>query len=194
MSSLCRTSARSLTFLVCMSNTLGLVFFSHSNSTWFRFLIELEWSIARPAPPLLWIWSSLPLECASPFPWIFAALQELFSTSLSLDRISPMQFNRRVFTCMAHGSLTSLPSSTHYAMFMALFTWVSSPPSPQYDLVVYSYVDWVGCLDTRYSTLGYAVFLGDNLVFRSSRHQNTVSPSGVEVEDHVVASAVAEAT
>jgi hypothetical protein len=79
-------------------------------------------------------------------------------------------------------------------MFIALFTWVSSWPSPQYNLVVYSYVDWVGCLDTRNSTSGYTVFLGDNLVFRSSRHQNTVSLSGVEVEDHVVASAVAEAT
>jgi hypothetical protein len=32
------------------------------------------------------------------------------------------------------------------------------------DLVVYTDADWAGCPDTRHSTSGYAVFLGDNLV------------------------------
>jgi hypothetical protein len=36
--------------------------------------------------------------------------------------------------------------------------------SSSHDLVAYSDVDWAGCPDTRKSTLGYAVFLGDNLV------------------------------
>jgi hypothetical protein len=32
------------------------------------------------------------------------------------------------------------------------------------NLIVYTDADWAGCPDTRHSTLGYAVFLRDNLV------------------------------
>jgi hypothetical protein len=56
----------------------------------------------------------------------------------------------------------------HMGMFMR--------SSPQSDLVVYSLhdVDWVGCPDTRKSTSGYVVFLGDNLVSWSSKCQNNL--------------------
>jgi hypothetical protein len=40
-------------------------------------------------------------------------------------------------------------------------------------LVVYSDADWVGCPDTRWSTSGYAVFLGDKphlLVLQAPEH------------------------
>jgi hypothetical protein len=32
------------------------------------------------------------------------------------------------------------------------------------DLVVYTDADWAGCPDTRWSTTGYVMFLGANLV------------------------------
>jgi hypothetical protein len=33
-----------------------------------------------------------------------------------------------------------------------------------YDLIFYTNADWAGCLDTRGSTLGSVVFLGNNLL------------------------------
>jgi hypothetical protein len=62
------------------------------------------------------------------------------------------------------------------------------------DLVVYTDADWAGCPDTRRSTLGYAVFLGDDLVSWSVKRQTVVSRSSAEAEYRAVANGVAEAT
>lgn len=64
--------------------------------------------------------------------------------------------------------------------------------SASHDLVVYYDTDWASCPDTRKSTSRYAVFLGDNLVSWSSKHQTMVSCSSAEAEYRVVANAVAE--
>ena len=79
-------------------------------------------------------------------------------------------------------------------MFEALHLGLLLRPSTSADLVVYTDADWAGCPDTRKSTSGYAVFLGDNLVSWSSKRQNMVSRSSAEAEYRAMANGVAEAT
>ena len=65
-------------------------------------------------------------------------------------------------------------------------------PSPPSSLVSYTDADWGGCPDTRISTSGYFVFLGDNLVSWSAKRQATLSRSSAEAEYCGVANVVSE--
>jgi hypothetical protein len=94
------------------------------------------------------------------------------------------------------------PREPHLAALKRILRYLQGTPtlgltlrrSPPAELVVYTDADWAGCPDTRRSTSGYAVFLGDNLVSWSSKRQHTVSRSSAEAEYRAVANGVAEAT
>jgi len=92
------------------------------------------------------------------------------------------------------------PREPHLAMIKRILRYVKGTLStglhigtgPVDRLKAYSDADWAGCPDSRRSTSGYCIFLGDNLVSWSSKRQTTVSRSSAEAEYRAVAHAVAE--
>jgi hypothetical protein len=94
------------------------------------------------------------------------------------------------------------PREPHYTLIKRILRYLHGTlnhglqlcPTDVSTLVAYSDADWASCPDTRRSTSGYAVFLGDNLVSWSSKCQPTVSRSSAEAEYRVVANTVAETT
>ncbi|XP_057543866.1 uncharacterized mitochondrial protein AtMg00810-like [Amaranthus tricolor] len=59
-------------------------------------------------------------------------------------------------------------------------------------ILSYTDADWGGCPDTRRSTSGYCVFLGDNLISWSAKRQPIISKSSAEAEYRGVANVVSE--
>ena len=92
------------------------------------------------------------------------------------------------------------PRESHIALVKLILRYVKGTlsiglhigTSPAISLTAYSDADWAGCPDSRRSTSGYCIYLGDNLVSWSSKRQTTVSRSSAEAEYHAVAHAVAE--
>jgi hypothetical protein len=92
------------------------------------------------------------------------------------------------------------PRTTHLNLVKRIIRYVKGTldlgthisPSSISSLVAYSDADWAGCPDTRRSTSGFCVFLGDNLISWSSKRQLTVSRSSAEAEYRAVAHVVAE--
>ena len=59
-------------------------------------------------------------------------------------------------------------------------------------LVAYSDGDWVGCPDTRRSTTGWCMFLGDALISWRCKKQDRVSKSSTEAEYRAMSIACSE--
>ncbi|KAK4377647.1 hypothetical protein RND71_003943 [Anisodus tanguticus] len=87
------------------------------------------------------------------------------------------------------------PRESHFAALKRIIRYVKG--TLDFGLHLYSsaptkflsYTDavWAGCPDTRRSTSGYCVFLGDNLISWSAKRQATLSRSSAEAEYRGVA-------
>jgi hypothetical protein len=74
------------------------------------------------------------------------------------------------------------PRTTHLNLVKRIIRYIKGTldlgthivPSPPSSLIAYSDADWAGCPDTRRSTTGFCVYLGDNLISWSAKRQLTV--------------------
>ena len=80
----------------------------------------------------------------------------------------------------------------HYVKGTLQFSLTFRPSAALGTLVAYSDADWAGCHDTRHSTSGYSIYLGNNLVSWSAKKQPTVSRSSCEYEYRALALTAAE--
>jgi hypothetical protein len=94
------------------------------------------------------------------------------------------------------------PTVTHAGLLKRILRYLKGTVSlgihlfaaPTPTITAYTDADWAGCPDTRRSTSGYAIFIGDSIVSWSSKRQTTVSRSSAEAEYRGVANAVSECT
>uniref|UniRef100_A0A0A9BDA3 Uncharacterized protein n=1 Tax=Arundo donax TaxID=35708 RepID=A0A0A9BDA3_ARUDO len=92
------------------------------------------------------------------------------------------------------------PRDAHWALVKRILRYVRGTMakclqlrrSSSTALIAYTDADWAGCPDTRRSTSGFCVFLGDSLVSWSSKRQAVVSRSSAEAEYRGVANVAAE--
>lgn len=95
----------------------------------------------------------------------------LCTTSSRLNRIWCMSFNRWASSCMILDKRILRYVKGTLSIGLHIGT----------DKVqAYTDVDWASCPNSCRSTSGYYIFLGDNLVAWSSKHQTTVSLSSAE--------------
>ncbi|XP_035829996.1 uncharacterized mitochondrial protein AtMg00810-like [Helianthus annuus] len=93
------------------------------------------------------------------------------------------------------------PREPHFAFLKRILRYLKGTadhglhllPSKSVQMTAYSDADGGGgCRDTRRSTSGYCVFLGDNLISWSSKRQSIISRSSAEAEYRGVANTTAE--
>ncbi|XP_042962422.1 uncharacterized mitochondrial protein AtMg00810-like [Carya illinoinensis] len=92
------------------------------------------------------------------------------------------------------------PTADHFQAVKRILRYVkgtlhlglSFTASASANITAYSDADWAGCPDTRRSTSGYSIYLGNNLVSWSAKKQPTVSRFSCESEYRALAATAAE--
>ena len=105
--------------------------------------------------------------------------------------------------CFAVNKLSqflSCPRTPHLDALHHLLRYLKAAPgqgilfsaTSALSLKAYADADWGSCLDTRRSTTGYCVFLGDSMISWKSKKQQTVSRSSAEAEYRALACVTSE--
>jgi hypothetical protein len=136
---------------------------------------DLQAKLARDSGP--------PVEDASHFRSIAGALQYLIFTRPDIAYVVQQ-------ICLHMHD----PQEPHLTVMKRILRYLQGTPdyglllcrSSGSDLIIYTDADYASCLETRRSTSGYVVFLGDNLVSWSAKRQIVVSRSSAEAEYHAV--------
>ncbi|KAL5549708.1 hypothetical protein UlMin_004939 [Ulmus minor] len=91
------------------------------------------------------------------------------------------------------GEFISDPASYRRLVGRLIYLTITRPDLV-YALNVFCDADWARCPDTRRSTTGYCMFLGNSLISWKTKKQNTVSRSSAEAEYHSMATTCCEVT
>nr|KYP70708.1 hypothetical protein KK1_009936 [Cajanus cajan] len=108
----------------------------------------------------------------------------LLSSEFSMKDLGHLSYFLGInVTHHAGGLFLSKPREEHMHALKRILRYIQGTmdlgfhlyPSSTSTLLSYTDADWGGCLDTRRSTSGYCVFLGDNLISWSAKQQPTLS-------------------